>query len=169
MKDKEEDLALFLEMRKREKERNSLLLLHTSEDFDPPLGSKPGGSPIFKIVSSTPHKTASDDFLNSDSEKNDYDWLLTPPGTPLFPSLEMESNKSTLGQIVTPKARPTALKSRVSPQYDLWILSYQSLQLHYLNATKFCDSISNGIAMNLSSWCIFLFSLFSCSCLVKLI
>ncbi|XP_058109131.1 uncharacterized protein LOC131252554 isoform X3 [Magnolia sinica] len=76
--------------------------------------SKPGGSPIFKIVSSTPRKTASDDFLNSDSEKNDYDWLLTPPGTPLFPSLEMESNKSTLGQIVTPKARPTALKSRAT-------------------------------------------------------
>ncbi|XP_058110136.1 uncharacterized protein LOC131253235 isoform X5 [Magnolia sinica] len=112
VKDKEEDLALFLEMRKREKERNSLLLLHTSEDFDPPLGSKPGVSPIFKIVSSTPRKTVSDDFLNSDGEKNDYDWLLTPPGTPLFPSLEMESNKSTLGQIVTPKARPTALKSR---------------------------------------------------------
>ncbi|XP_058109149.1 uncharacterized protein LOC131252558 [Magnolia sinica] len=119
MKDKEEDLALFLEMRKREKERNSLLLLHTSEDFDPPLGSKPGGSPIFKIVSSTPRKTASDDFLNSDGEKNDYDWLLTPPGTPLFPSLEVESNKSTLGQIVTPKARPTALKSRLAnPQME---------------------------------------------------
>lgn len=38
MKEKDEELALFLEMRKREKERNNLLLLHSSEDFDPPLG-----------------------------------------------------------------------------------------------------------------------------------
>lgn len=37
MKEKEDELALFLEMRKREKERNSLLL-HNSEDFDAPLG-----------------------------------------------------------------------------------------------------------------------------------
>lgn len=37
MKDKEEDLALFLEMRKREKERNDLLL-NNAEEFDAPLG-----------------------------------------------------------------------------------------------------------------------------------
>ncbi|XP_077216655.1 uncharacterized protein LOC143851193 [Tasmannia lanceolata] len=119
MKEKEEELALFLEMRKREKERNSLLLMHSPDDFDPSLGSKPGSSPIFKIVSSAPRKAASDDFLNSEGEKNDYDWLLTPPGTPLFPSLEMEANKSTLVQIGTPKARPTALKSRLAnPQIE---------------------------------------------------
>ena len=40
--------------------------------------------------------------------------LLTPPGTPLFPSLEMESQKTVMSQLGTPKARPTALKSRVS-------------------------------------------------------
>lgn len=39
--------------------------------------------------------------------------LLTPPGTPLFPSLEMESQKTIMSQIGTPEARPTALKSRV--------------------------------------------------------
>lgn len=39
--------------------------------------------------------------------------LLTPPGTPLFPSLEMESQKTLMSQLGTPKARPTALKSRV--------------------------------------------------------
>lgn len=37
MKEKDEELALFLEMKKREKERNDLLL-HSSEDFDAPLG-----------------------------------------------------------------------------------------------------------------------------------
>lgn len=40
--------------------------------------------------------------------------LLTPPGTPLFPSLEMESRRTIMSQLGTPKARPTALKSRVS-------------------------------------------------------
>ncbi|KAK1271406.1 hypothetical protein QJS04_geneDACA007540 [Acorus gramineus] len=121
-KEKEEELALFLEMRKREKERNnSLLLLNPSDDLDPPLGSKPGSSPIFKITSSVPPRrtTAADDFLNSDGDKNDYDWLLTPPGTPLFPSLEKESLKSPVGHTGTPKARPTALKSRLAnPQVD---------------------------------------------------
>ena len=38
MKEKEEELALFLEMRKREKEQSNLLLNHFSEDFDVPLG-----------------------------------------------------------------------------------------------------------------------------------
>ncbi|XP_030534348.1 mucin-5AC isoform X1 [Rhodamnia argentea] len=115
MKDKEEDLALFLEMRKREKERNDLLLNNAEEEFDAPLGSKPGSSPIFNIApSAPPRKTATDDFLNSDSDKNDYDWLLTPPGTPLFPSLEMESQKTVMSQLGTPKARPTVLKSRLA-------------------------------------------------------
>ena len=39
--------------------------------------------------------------------------LLTPPGTPLFPSLEV-LKRSAVSQAGTPKARPTALKSRVS-------------------------------------------------------
>ncbi|GMN41311.1 hypothetical protein TIFTF001_010534 [Ficus carica] len=121
MKEKEEELALFLEMKKREKERNELLL-NSSEEFDAPLGSKPGTSPIFNLSSSPPappRKTGADDFLNSDNDKNDYDWLLTPPGTPLFPSLEMESHKTLMGQLGTPKARPTALKSRVITFFQL--------------------------------------------------
>ncbi|KAM1612846.1 hypothetical protein PS2_001436 [Malus domestica] len=117
MKEKEEELALFLEMKKREKERNDLLL-NSSEEFDTPLaGAKPGTSPIFSISSSTPappRKTGADDFLNSENDKNDYDWLLTPPGTPLFPSLELESHKTVMSQHGTPKARPTALKSRLA-------------------------------------------------------
>ncbi|XWS74817.1 hypothetical protein CRYUN_Cryun01aG0030300 [Craigia yunnanensis] len=118
MKEKEEELALFLEMRKREKEQSNLLN-HSSEDFDVPLGSKPGTSPIFNLSASTTTparktRAAADDFLISDSDKNDYDWLLTPPGTPLFPSLEMESQKTLMSQVGTPKARPTALKSRLA-------------------------------------------------------
>ncbi|KAK7305856.1 hypothetical protein VNO77_43768 [Canavalia gladiata] len=116
MKEKDEELALFLEMKKREKERNDLLL-HSSEEFDAALGSNPGTSPIFNISSSTPapvRKTGVDDFLNSENDKNDYDWLLTPPGTPLFPSLEMESRKTVMSQLGTPTTRPVALKSRLA-------------------------------------------------------
>ncbi|KAG4923304.1 hypothetical protein GLYMA_18G028700v4 [Glycine max] len=116
MKEKEEELALFLEMKKREKERNDLLL-NSSEEFDAPLGSNGGANPIFNISSSTPapvRKTGVDDFLNSENDKNDYDWLLTPPGTPLFPSLEMESRKTVMSQLGTPTTRPVALKSRLA-------------------------------------------------------
>ncbi|OVA02672.1 hypothetical protein BVC80_9093g13 [Macleaya cordata] len=113
-KEKEEELALFLEMRRREKERSNLLL-QNSDDLDAPLGSKPGSSPIYKMVSSTPpRKTVTDQFLNSENDKNDYDWLLTPPGTPLFPSLEMEAQKTVMSQMGTPKARQTSLKSRIA-------------------------------------------------------
>lgn len=38
--------------------------------------------------------------------------LLTPPGTPLFSSLKVEPKRSLVSQAGTPKARPTALKSR---------------------------------------------------------
>ncbi|KAE8695596.1 clathrin light chain 2-like [Hibiscus syriacus] len=118
MKEKEDELLLFLEMRRREKEQ-STLLNHPSEDFDAPSGSKPGTSPIFNLSALTTtagRKTgaAADDFLNSESEKNDYEWLLTPPGTPLFPSLEMESQKTAMSQIGAPKAGLTALKSRLA-------------------------------------------------------
>ncbi|KAL3653470.1 hypothetical protein CASFOL_003151 [Castilleja foliolosa] len=119
LKDRDEDLALFREMRRREKERANLLLLQNSDEFDAPLGAGlPGSSPVFNIPSSATHaparKTGTDDFLNSDNDKNDYDWLLTPPGTPLFPSLEMEHQKTVMSQHGTPKARPTALKSRLA-------------------------------------------------------
>ncbi|RRT36411.1 hypothetical protein B296_00033907 [Ensete ventricosum] len=80
------ELALFLEMRKLEKQRNNLLL-HNAGELDPPLG-------------------------NLDRARRYA--LLTPPGTPLFPSLETESKRPPIGSTVTPKARPTVLKSRVS-------------------------------------------------------
>ncbi|XP_063946786.1 uncharacterized protein LOC108193700 isoform X2 [Daucus carota subsp. sativus] len=116
MRDKEEELALFLDMRKRDKE-SDMLLIHNVDEFDAPLGLTTGSSPIFNIASATPapaRKTAADEFLNSDNDKNDYDWLMTPPGTPLFPSLEMESQRANMIEIGTPNARPTALKSRLA-------------------------------------------------------
>ncbi|KAK1355152.1 endochitinase A [Heracleum sosnowskyi] len=114
MIDKEDELALFLEMRKIDKERDSVFL-HNSDEFDASLGTM-GNSPIYDIAASLEPslKTASDEFLNSEGDKNDYEWLLSPPGTPLFPSLEMESQNSVTIQTGTPEAHPTALKSRLA-------------------------------------------------------
>jgi hypothetical protein len=48
--------------------------------------------------------------------------LLTPPGTPLFPSLEAELKRSPVSQVGSQKARPTALKSRVGQINISWTL-----------------------------------------------
>ncbi|GMH15395.1 hypothetical protein Nepgr_017236 [Nepenthes gracilis] len=101
-------------MRKREKERHDLLL-HSSEELDESFGLLTGSSPLNNTTSAMPaHKTGADDFLNSENGKNDYNWLLTPPGTPLFPSLEMDSWKAYLKETEAPKARPTVLRSRLA-------------------------------------------------------
>ncbi|XP_059463206.1 uncharacterized protein LOC132192037 [Corylus avellana] len=93
-KERGEELALFLDMRRREMDADEL---HTPS----PSESMP------------PRKTRADEFLNSENDKSDYDWLLTPPGTPLFPPLEKDSQKPVLSQIEIPNARPTAPKSRL--------------------------------------------------------
>lgn len=40
------------------------------------VGSKPGTSPVFNISSGAPARKAAapDDFLNSEGDKNDYEW-----------------------------------------------------------------------------------------------
>ncbi|XP_009605096.1 endochitinase A-like isoform X1 [Nicotiana tomentosiformis] len=142
MKEKEEELALFLEMRRREKDRNDLLLFQNGDEFDAPLGLNAGGSPLFNIGSATTvRKNGADDFLNAENDKNDYEWLLTPPSTPLFPSLEMESEKSMMSRLGTAKARPTALKSRLAnpqpePSGRSILASRQLASTHGLNTSN---------------------------------
>jgi hypothetical protein len=45
-------------------------------------GSNPGTSPLFNISSSMPtapvRKSGADEFLNSENNKNDYDWYVVP-------------------------------------------------------------------------------------------
>ncbi|KAL7195068.1 hypothetical protein ACSBR1_035309 [Camellia fascicularis] len=114
MKEKDDDLALFLEMRNRGDERDDLLL-HISDDFDHQLESEQDSSSISKITSTMPaHRTGADEFLNSENDKTDYDWLLTPPGTPLFPSLEMESQKIVMSQIGISSGHPATQTSMLA-------------------------------------------------------
>uniref|UniRef100_A0A1J3DJJ5 Uncharacterized protein n=1 Tax=Noccaea caerulescens TaxID=107243 RepID=A0A1J3DJJ5_NOCCA len=81
--DRDEELVLFLEIRRLEK-----------------------GSDICKSSTATMssqryplRRTAADNFLYSEDEKSDYDWLVTPPGSP---------SKSLMNQV---DANPMALKS----------------------------------------------------------
>ncbi|KAE9592007.1 hypothetical protein Lalb_Chr19g0124681 [Lupinus albus] len=117
MKERDEELALFLEMRRREKnnEKNNLLLLQNSEELDlSDLGSNHGVANISKVASSMPKsKNGVEELLNSENDKSDYDWLLAPPDSPLFPTLE-DSHISTKSETEIRNARPTALRPRVS-------------------------------------------------------
>nr|GMC54061.1 muscle M-line assembly protein unc-89-like isoform X2 [Ipomoea batatas] len=73
----EESLVLFREMHKHEKDEVASLLLPVSEELE----SNGGGYGLYRVTS---------------GRKNDYDWLKTPPATPLFPSLEMDANAPAL-------------------------------------------------------------------------
>ncbi|XP_042436690.1 uncharacterized protein LOC122022693 [Zingiber officinale] len=83
LKAKDDDLLLFNEVQNRERDNS---LLH-SDDFDESISK-------LRYFSNTnlgimiPTRTESNDIFNADGGKNDYDWLLTPPETPLFTSLD---------------------------------------------------------------------------------
>ncbi|CAO2193576.1 unnamed protein product [Urochloa humidicola] len=167
IKEKDEELALFLEMRRREKERGAAadqLLLSGGAgagdgmlqlDPQPPAEPKPVA---YKVAGGGFRRApgGADDFLNADAgDKNDYDWLLTPPGTPLFPSLDVESKRSPVSQVGTPKTRPTSLKSRLSNHPDpptRTSLPLRSASSNSLNsaATARRPSSSGGLTSNSS-------------------
>ncbi|KAJ4824763.1 hypothetical protein Tsubulata_024395 [Turnera subulata] len=84
-KDRDEDLLLFKELHKREKDRQASLLQPVSDEFE----SNNGNYALYRIASGK--KGLGYEFFG-ENDKNDYDWLKTPPATPLFPSLEMEAN-----------------------------------------------------------------------------
>ncbi|CAL9202707.1 unnamed protein product [Musa hybrid cultivar] len=88
---KDDDLVLFNEMQNRERDN---FLLHSSDDFDDSI-SKLKYFPNFKLGITIPAQGESSDLLNADGEKHDYDWLLTPPETPLFPSLDDDEPQPT--------------------------------------------------------------------------
>ncbi|KAI5325870.1 hypothetical protein L3X38_034944 [Prunus dulcis] len=123
--DRDEELALFLEMRRREKdkEKNTNFLLRPNKNADEldaiaaPLDSdNRGGSEVSRIVGpvAPQRKSRMDEFLNSENEKSDYDWLLTPPATPLFPSLDSEALKTAISQTEVPIDRVSGPKSRLA-------------------------------------------------------
>jgi hypothetical protein len=115
--DRDEELSLFLEMRRREKEHRADSLLTGSDNVSINATLTAAAAAALSGVSETAssqryplRRTAAENFLYSENEKSDYDWLLTPPGTPQF---EKESHRSVMNQHDAPNSRPTVLKSRV--------------------------------------------------------
>uniref|UniRef100_A0A8R7PMN2 Uncharacterized protein n=1 Tax=Triticum urartu TaxID=4572 RepID=A0A8R7PMN2_TRIUA len=124
-------------MRRRDKERAGaaadMLLAADGEDADadglllldpsppppppqPPAEPRAAPAPAYRMAGGFRRAPGgADDFLHSDAgDKSDYDWLLTPPGTPLFPSHEAAPKRSPVSQTGSPKTRQNSLKSRVS-------------------------------------------------------
>ncbi|VAI19931.1 unnamed protein product [Triticum turgidum subsp. durum] len=86
-KDEDESLLLFGELYRHDQEKEvNLLDPMYSVEFEAIQGDRR----MFKLAS------GKRDYLLTDGEKNDYDWLKTPPATPLFASLEMEADSAQM-------------------------------------------------------------------------
>lgn len=103
LREKDDDLALFNEVQTRERDN---FLLQSNDDFDDLFSTKLRYFSDYKLGISIPARGESSELLNAEGDKNDYDWLLTPPDTPLFPSLDDESHET----------RPTNHEQRGRPR-----------------------------------------------------
>ncbi|GLJ44351.1 hypothetical protein SUGI_0929010 [Cryptomeria japonica] len=102
-RDQEDELALFQDMQTKEKDN---FLHHSGDDSDESISLKLRGLSDFRLSISTPVNRESNDLMNNDADKNDYDWLLTPPDTPLFPSLDERTSPVSISQRGRPQSQP---------------------------------------------------------------
>ncbi|KAJ3671693.1 hypothetical protein LUZ60_007772 [Juncus effusus] len=107
-KSRDDDLALFSAMQDSEREKESFLL-QSSDDFDESLNKLRYFSEMKPV--NIPARGETSDLLNAEGDKNDYDWLLTPPDTPLFPSLDDEEEPPQLKLVLTRGRSQSQLKS----------------------------------------------------------
>ncbi|KAL8253571.1 hypothetical protein R6Q59_031792 [Mikania micrantha] len=84
-KERDDDLALFNEVQSKERDN---FLLQYSDDVEDVFVSKLRHFSDHKIGINIAARGESSDLLNAVEDKNDYEWLITPPDTPLFPSLD---------------------------------------------------------------------------------
>ncbi|KAL8224758.1 hypothetical protein R6Q57_017315 [Mikania cordata] len=76
------------------------------------------------VGSAKPAKSVLDDLLSSnEGGKNDYDWLLTPPGTPLFPSLDA---KESHPKPVTARSKSSVRSSSINKTSRLSVSQSES-------------------------------------------
>ncbi|KAI8555970.1 hypothetical protein RHMOL_Rhmol05G0216800 [Rhododendron molle] len=83
-----------------------------------------GNYPLYRMTSAK--KGSRNEFLG-DSEKSDYNWLKTPPATPLFQSLEMDA---TASQLAIQRELPIVLPLSRVLGYNFNYCSDQPLVLH---------------------------------------
>ncbi|KAG0497228.1 hypothetical protein HPP92_001919 [Vanilla planifolia] len=108
----DDDLALFRELFKRERETNKSLLEEASTEFEPFYG-------ISVDVHKIPTAKKCDD-LGNEIQKNEHDWLKTSPETPPFRPPEMDfAQPSNPGMVVQkelpliPPLKPSRVKRKV--------------------------------------------------------
>lgn len=106
LKQREDDLALFNEVQSRERDN---FLLQSNDDFEDIFTNKLRHFSDYKLGINIPARGESSDLLNSEEEKNDYEWLLTPPDTPLFPSLDDEAPQVNLARRGRPRTQPITI------------------------------------------------------------
>ncbi|KAL0372300.1 UNVERIFIED_CONTAM: Pentatricopeptide repeat-containing protein [Sesamum calycinum] len=102
----EDDLALFNEVQNKEREN---FLLQSTDNFDDIFPTKLSCFSDYKLGSSIPARGESRDLLNEEGDKSDYDWLITPPETPLFASLDDEAAPGTLAPRGRPRSQPVSI------------------------------------------------------------
>ncbi|XP_061338724.1 uncharacterized protein LOC133285499 [Gastrolobium bilobum] len=105
-REKDDDLALFNEMQSRERES---FLLQSSDDLEDSFSTKLRRFSDANLGISIPGRGGTSDLLNADGDKNDYDWLLTPPDTPLFPSLDDKPPPTTVASRGRPQSKPISI------------------------------------------------------------
>ncbi|CAL1413484.1 unnamed protein product [Linum trigynum] len=105
-KERDDDLALFNEMQSREKED---FLLQSTDDFEDSFSTKLRYFSDLKLGISVPGRGESSELMNAEEDKNDYDWLLTPPDTPLFPSLDDEPLPPNVPSRGRPRSQPISI------------------------------------------------------------
>ncbi|KAK9082574.1 hypothetical protein Scep_029045 [Stephania cephalantha] len=92
--EQQEELVLFRDMLQRRDTDRILTLLQPAVFSDDLLDS---ANSLYRLPSAKRSSSSSGlGLLELTDNKNDYDWLKTPPATPLFPSLEMEVNAPEL-------------------------------------------------------------------------
>ncbi|GLJ44217.1 hypothetical protein SUGI_0923380 [Cryptomeria japonica] len=103
----EEELALFKDMKARERQE---FLHRFSDDSDESISIKLGSFSSFKFYMSGKHG----DPLNADTGRTDYNWLLTPPATPLFPTLDKKTPHVEISERSKLQSKPRTTSPRIS-------------------------------------------------------
>ncbi|PWA80464.1 hypothetical protein CTI12_AA197010 [Artemisia annua] len=104
LKQRDDDLALFKEVQSRGKDN---FLLEGNNDFEDIFTNKLRHFSDNKLGINIPARGESSDLLHAE-EKNDYEWLLTPPDTPLFRSLDDEAPRVDV-QRGRPRTQPISI------------------------------------------------------------
>ncbi|KAI3917604.1 hypothetical protein MKW98_021366 [Papaver atlanticum] len=102
-KEKDDDLALFNHMEMKEEDK---FLLEPNDDLDESFSTKLRHFSTSKPGTTIPVRGESIDLLSGEGDKHDYDWLLTPPGSPVSTSLDNEASLETFSRVGRPRGQP---------------------------------------------------------------